>query len=157
CSGLDTLFFDHSIQYKETHMSSLSALMTRHASVACLVLWSSITHAGEVPLTQSDWEKIKEIAYDFVTKESPNSVWPFDRQFRAKPGSYKHQLVAHYFPPLPLSLDNKPAAEDYWTAEYLRRSGEGNKYYRQGGYTRQRPLPVGPWPSRYWREINAAI
>jgi hypothetical protein len=100
------------------------------------------------------WDEIKQIASDFVARESPASVWPFEEQ---PMGAGKQKVYIHYFTPLPLTPDNKPAAYDYWNTQALVRSGIGGKYSEAGGYLRERPLPVGPWPSPYWREINASI
>lgn len=53
-------------------------------------------------------------------------------------------LLAHYFPPYPLSFDGKdPAvgAGDYYATGYLSPGGEGGKHARYGGFLRDRPLP----------------
>lgn len=52
------------------------------------------------------------------------------------------RVFAHYFYPLPLSLDNLPAASDYYNRNYLTVAGEGGIHAAYGGYLRQRPLPV---------------
>jgi hypothetical protein len=66
-------------------------------------------------------------------------------------------VIVNYMPHLPISIENKPIDADTWSVHFLQRSGQGNKYVRFGGFARQRPLPAGPWPSPYWREIDAAI
>jgi Glycosyl hydrolase family 71 len=52
------------------------------------------------------------------------------------------KVFAHYFNPLPLSMDNKKADKDYYALQYLSPSGENNKWLPNGGYLRSRPLPV---------------
>lgn len=78
-----------------------------------------------------------------VAAESPSDVFPFALGRTGQGGTL---IVAHYFPPFPVSLDNKAAAEDYYAGNYLRAEGEGGKFARQGGFLRDRPLaaPVRP-------------
>ena len=52
------------------------------------------------------------------------------------------RVLAHYFYPFPMSLDNAPAATDYYNRNYLSINGEGGKHAAYGGYLRQRPMPV---------------
>ena len=66
-------------------------------------------------------------------------------------------ILAHYFPPFPLSIDNQSAASDHYTVENLFRNGDGSKYYSVGGYLRDRPLPTPLWRDRFWIFINYAI
>jgi Glycosyl hydrolase family 71 len=60
------------------------------------------------------------------------------------PFGYYKRVLAHYFPSFPLSIDNQPAATDYYSKNYLVPGGESNKFLAQGGYLRARPLPVAP-------------
>ena len=64
------------------------------------------------------------------------------------------QVFAHYFPQFPLSIDDKPPAQDYYNHSYLDKAGESGKWTRQGGFLRQRPLPVGFNASPGWKLIN---
>lgn len=50
-------------------------------------------------------------------------------------------VFAHYFPPLPVSLDDADPATDYYQVHYLRPEGENGKHAGYGGYLRDRPLP----------------
>lgn len=52
-----------------------------------------------------------------------------------------HKVFAHYFTQFPRSIDNRPPATDYYASQYLMPSGENDKFLRQGGFLRQRPLP----------------
>ena len=58
-------------------------------------------------------------------------------------------------PCFPTSLDNAATSVDYYTTQYLRGTGEGRRYAAQGGYLRDRPLPV-PVGGDDWRAANAA-
>lgn len=66
----------------------------------------------------------------------------------------QRRVFAHYFYPFPLSIDNLPAALDYYNTEYLLGTGEADKWLAQGGYLRQRPLPVAPHASANWLQLN---
>ena len=72
-------------------------------------------------------------------------------------------MFAHYFYPLPLSIDDLPSAIDYYNTQYLVPGGEGGKHAAEGGYLRQRPLPVPPDGGAGWalenmeREVRLAI
>jgi hypothetical protein len=74
----------------------------------------------------------------------------------ASPVSHR-KVFAHYFPPYPLSFDNRPPALDVYAKAYLRRDGENGKFYAQGGLARTRPLPAQSWQSPFWVQINDAI
>jgi len=100
------------------------------------------------------WPQVGQIAQDFVDRETPSSAWPFSTR---ESSDSTRKVFIHYFTPMQLTPDNKPAVVDYWNTQALLRSGIGGKYAAAGGYVRERPLPVGPWPEPYWREINAAI
>ncbi len=73
-----------------------------------------------------------------------------------------HKVFAHYFPPYPISLDNKDGGSDYYARNYLPASGEGGKHTAYGGLLRDRPLPRAPL-SGDWRladmktEVRQAI
>jgi hypothetical protein len=53
-------------------------------------------------------------------------------------------VFAHYHPGFPTSLDNLPAARDYYQTQYLNPKGEGGKWSKTGGYLRDRPMAVAP-------------
>ena len=58
-------------------------------------------------------------------------------------------VFALYFPPYPLSLDNLPPSKDYYTVNYLKASGENNKWAAVGGLLRDRPVPRDPISGDY--------
>lgn len=62
-------------------------------------------------------------------------------------------VFAHYFPPYPISLDNRPANEDFYTVNYLAIDGEGGRHAQYGGLLRDRPLPRAPLPGD-WRAAD---
>jgi hypothetical protein len=64
------------------------------------------------------------------------------------------RVYAHYFYPFPLSIDNVPAAQDYYNTQLLNPHGESNKWLAQGGYLRQRPLAVAVNSEPNWQLIN---
>lgn len=109
------------------------------------------------PGLSAKWRDIYKTAKEFVDKESPPSVWPFERlspQARAQSPS---KVFSHYFIPFPLSIDNQPVDHDYYQNGYVAAGGEGGKHLASGGYLRERPLSPRPWESPDWVEINLAI
>jgi Glycosyl hydrolase family 71 len=56
--------------------------------------------------------------------------------------SAPRKVFAHYFDRFPLSLDNRDAAEDYYSREFLNPHGEKDKWLAHGGFLRSRPVPV---------------
>lgn len=85
-------------------------------------------------------------------KKPPAAVppWPFDPPSLQVLRSSSKKVFAHYFPPIPISLDNKSPSQDYYNAHYLSPWGEGGKYFATGGYMRQRPLPQSPLKTSAW-------
>lgn len=67
------------------------------------------------------------------------------------PSASGKKVFAVYFPPFPLSLDNKPTASDYYTRNYLPVDGEGGMHAAYGGLLRDRPIPVGQSASSTWQ------
>jgi hypothetical protein len=103
------------------------------------------------------WDAVVGEAQDFVRKESPDSVWPFERASAEALASSERKVFLHYFTPFPLSFDNKPADQDYYRRQYLERSGEGDKFAHVGGYLRQRPISPSPHATDHWQAVNATI
>jgi hypothetical protein len=64
------------------------------------------------------------------------------------------RVFAHYFYPFPVSIDNAAPANDYYNTQYLSISGESDKWEKQGGYLRQRPLGATPSTSANWQQLN---
>jgi hypothetical protein len=64
------------------------------------------------------------------------------------------KVFAHYFYPLPLSIDNQPSTKDYYTVQYLNPHGENNRYLGAGGLLRARPLPVPSKSASNWQVLN---
>jgi hypothetical protein len=71
-----------------------------------------------------------------------NACMPFAMPPPAALFGSSRRVFAHYFYPFPLSIDDQPAASDYYNTQYLTPGGEEGKWLAQGGYLRQRPLPV---------------
>ncbi|NYV75617.1 glycoside hydrolase family 71 protein [Streptomyces sp. UH6] len=87
---------------------------------------------------------------------------PFDLPSTERLRASDRLVFAHYFTPYPLSLDNRPADEDYYARNYLTADGENGKHAAYGGLLRDRPLPVGPqqgdWRSAHYRqEVRTAV
>jgi hypothetical protein len=70
------------------------------------------TDAGRAEPSESEWSQIKQTAEAFVRTESPSTVWPFEVGGRLRSKTRPPSVRVHYFPPFPLSLDNKPQDAD---------------------------------------------
>jgi hypothetical protein len=103
------------------------------------------------------WEEVVATARAFVSQESPDSVWPFERAGAEALKKSERKVFLHYFTPFPLSFDNKPVDDDYYRRQYLERAGENGKFAHVGGYLRQRPLGAGALPGSHWQAVNATI
>jgi hypothetical protein len=64
------------------------------------------------------------------------------------------KVFAHYVASFPLSIDDQPAANDYYNRQYLTKNGESNKWVAQGGYLRARPLGVNPSATSTYKQLN---
>lgn len=84
-----------------------------------------------------------------VATGSPGRGLPFVHPAKSVLQSSPHKVFAHYFPPFPVSLDNKPADRDYYSRQYLTASGESGKHASYGGFLRDRPLPRDPLPGNW--------
>ncbi|GAA3886968.1 hypothetical protein GCM10022381_31280 [Leifsonia kafniensis] len=54
------------------------------------------------------------------------------------------KVFAHYFPPYPVSIDNKTPDTDYYAKNYLTAQGEGGIHAAYGGLLRDRPAGRAP-------------
>ena len=126
-------------------------------TLCVMTLATARAQRPSMAMPEVPWEQILPLARSFVEQESPAKVWPFERVSAQARTQAPAKVFIHYFPPYPISFDNKPAGADFWTSGYLSRDGERGKHANVGGFTRQRPLPTRVWDSPYWREINAAI
>ena len=90
------------------------------------------------------------------TPSTPASPTPAPTASSAPPATVdtSRKVFAHYFPPYPLSIDNKPADSDYYTRNYLAPDGENGKHASYGGLLRDRPMPVAPSRSSSWKLDN---
>jgi hypothetical protein len=103
------------------------------------------------------WDEVTASARDFVSRESPERVWPFERAGAAVLEKSERKVFLHYFTPFPLSFDNRPVDDDYYRRQYLERTGENGKFAQVGGYLRERPLAPGALPGPHWQAVNATI
>ncbi|MGI3780887.1 MAG: endo-1,3-alpha-glucanase family glycosylhydrolase [Janthinobacterium lividum] len=90
-------------------------------------------------------------------------VLPFDMPSTSELRASPRKVFVNYFTPLPVSLDNRPAASDYYTRNYLSRTGENGKHASYGSLIRDRPLPRESITTENWRlkdletEVRQAI
>ncbi len=123
-----------------------------HASLAltiCLASMTTDTKGADTVLTPST--------------PSPDACLPIDMPAMDLLFSAPKKVFAHYFNRFPLSIDNKSAASDYYSREYLNPRGEDNKWLANGGFLRSRPMPVPVSPGPEYvienlkREVRLAL
>lgn len=92
------------------------------------------------------------------------TTWlPFDLPSAGVLRSSPKKVFGNWVSALPISLDNKPPASDYYQVHYLTPKGEGGKHAAYGGYLRDRPLGRAPLATSTWRledmktEVRQAI
>jgi hypothetical protein len=76
---------------------------------------------------------------------------PFDLPPQSVLKASNKLVFSHYFPPYPISKDNKPSTIDYFELNYIAPTGEAGKYLAIGGLVRERPMPraVDPDSANY--------
>jgi Glycosyl hydrolase family 71 len=108
-------------------------------------------------ITSAQWVALQANAQSLVDAQSPLSSWPFAINAALRGPGHRPYVFAHYFTPFPLSFDNLPAPSDYYCAQYLRPSGEGNKFLKVGGFLRDRPLSLPPYDVHVYKERALAV
>jgi hypothetical protein len=106
----------------------------------------------------SGWTSVAgnpQLATSAAVTNASNACLPFAPVTSDVLFASSKKVFAHYFSPMPLSIDNVEPTQDYYNINFLRKSGEHNKFFSAGGYLRQRPLPVYPSSDLNWRLINA--
>ena len=88
---------------------------------------------------------------------------PFDLPSVGALRASPRKAFANWVPSLPISLDNKAPAVDYYQRNYLSPTGENSKHAAYGGYLRDRPMGRAPLTAANWRledmktEVRSAI
>jgi Glycosyl hydrolase family 71 len=85
---------------------------------------------------------------------SGDACLPFTMPSRDVMFGSSKKVFAHYFYPFPLSIDNRSPKIDYYNTQFLNKEGESSKWSAQGGFLRQRPLPVNASSDPHWQQIN---
>lgn len=88
-----------------------------------------------------------------VTPEPPTATGalPFTMPSAAELRASNKLVLAHYFPPYPISLDNQDPASDYYTRNYLNPNGESGAHAAYGGLLRDRPVSRPILSSTAWQ------
>ena len=107
----------------------------------------------------------REMAADAGTAGTApvTEVLPFDMPPVSALRSSPKKVFAHYLASLPVSLDNRDPASDYYARHYLQPEGENAKHAAYGGFLRDRPATRPPLTATNWRledmktEVRQAI
>lgn len=119
----------------------------------------AVVAAALLVLFVASWPLQSEPAEDDPAPLAPAAVTmnlPFDLPAPEILQASGRKVFAHYFPPYPLSIDNLPADEDYYSRHYLAQGGENGRHRAYGGLLRERPLPVPVSDSQDWIKANLA-
>jgi hypothetical protein len=116
---------------------TLAAVMIFIAAV-CFGVQSRIRNGPPVSATTStrSSERTSTLPLGVV-----NDALPFNMVASSTLSASPHKVFGWYVPDFPISIDNKPSDEDYYTTQYLNPEGEGGKHAAYGGFLRERPLP----------------
>ncbi|WP_104194129.1 endo-1,3-alpha-glucanase family glycosylhydrolase [Cryobacterium sp. M25] len=90
-----------------------------------------------------------------ASTSAPESATGSDNLSFAVPGpnASSKKVFAHYFPPYPISIENKEPSSDYYAINYLTAQGEGGIHANYGGLLRDRPEGRAP-RSGDWKLID---
>ncbi|SEF82051.1 Glycosyl hydrolase family 71 [Nonomuraea solani] len=103
-----------------------------------------------------------KLTITYTTGTTPCAALPFDKPSAAALRASAKKAFAFYFPPFPVSIDNKDPAKDQY-ASWLDPAGSSGLYQDRGGYLRDRPLTRPVRPEAEWRrpdfeyEVRQAI
>ena len=124
------------------------------------LLIAAVAIAVAVPTTLSSMGP--SVAEGNLTPVVEGDPLPFDLPTAALRNSPR-KAFANYVSTMPISIDNKPAASDYYQVNYMTPNGEGGRHAAWGGYLRDRPLPRPVRPEANWKlldmqsEVRSAI
>jgi Glycosyl hydrolase family 71 len=117
-----------------------AATRRRYTRLASLVALPVAAATVVAPATQAS----AETAAPAVAAATTSAVLPFDLPAKSTLRSSPKKVFANWVNSLPISLDNKAPAVDYYQRNYMSPTGEGGKHAAYGGWLRDRPLGRAP-------------
>ncbi|MGK4005180.1 endo-1,3-alpha-glucanase family glycosylhydrolase [Sorangium sp. So ce1036] len=141
-----------------------------HIALPIALLGSSVSGCGDGELAASEVDGASradavlrspgggEPAGDSGRSEASGSpCYPFDQPSPAALRGSEKKAFAWYFPPYPVSIDNRDPSGD-WYARWLSPDGGGGEYADTGGQLRDRPLfQRPPRPESLWRQLDFEV
>jgi hypothetical protein len=88
------------------------------------------------------------------TEPATAGCYPFDQPSLTTLRGSARKAFAFYYPPFPISIDNKDPAVDTWAKNWLDPNGSGGVYAPFGGYVRDRPLSRPVRPEANWKQLD---
>lgn len=85
--------------------------------------------------------------------EAPPGCYAFDLPSPSELRASPKKVFAYYFPPFPISVDNKDPATDQY-AKWLDPAGSNGMYAKYGGYLRDRPISRPMRSETEWRQLD---
>lgn len=126
-------------------VGSILLFQTKAANTAADIEPEGGVTSGAVVVSDASASKGKAIKFNNFDIATATKPLPFDMPSTQSLRSSPRLVFAHYWPPMPISLDNKSSDVDYFTRNYLTVDGESGKHAAYGGYLRSRPLPRAPY------------
>lgn len=132
----------------------VALIMVLLLSAATILAITNMSSSSETPSSP--------LACTQVNNKDASSEISSDRPFGvARPNDSERKVFAHYFPPYPISIDNRKPDSDYYQRDLINPNGEHGIHAAYGGLLRDRPLERKP-RSGNWKlkdlvtEINQA-
>ncbi|MEU6714347.1 endo-1,3-alpha-glucanase family glycosylhydrolase [Nonomuraea sp. NPDC046802] len=94
-----------------------------------------------------------KLTVTYTTGGTSCATLPFDKPSVAALRASAKKAFGFYFPPFPVSIDNKDPAKDQY-ASWLDPEGSNGLYADRGGYLRDRPLTRPVRPESTWRQLD---
>lgn len=128
--------------------STRAVRVTRMLSTVAVAL--GVAAPGVLAITPAKAAPVAAVTADTV--DSTNTALPFDLPSPSVLRKTSKLVFAHYYSPMPISLDNKASDVDFYTRNYQNPNGLGGTSVAFGGVTRDRPLQRPVRTDTNWRQ-----
>jgi Glycosyl hydrolase family 71/PA14 domain len=114
-------------------------------SAVAKLAWSSTRQAKQI---------VPQTALFPTSIGTASGCYAFNEPTTAALRASPKKAFAFYYPPFPISIDNRDPAVDQWQRNWLDPNGSNGMYKAFGGYTRDRPIPRPIRPESNWRQLD---
>ena len=130
--------FEGHRQFADLAYSRMQVTPPGSASIFGRVYWAGLGNVPPAPADPNELTPATGVPSPGLFFELPTAqqvIYP-DRK-----------VLAHYFAPYPITLDNQTPASDYYARNYLAVNGESGAHAAYGGLLRDRPRTAAPYPT----------